>query len=164
MNILPTLSSAFLRSEELAGRLPLELGALTLAEAAGIAATLPAAGPADDLGRPRGWGIVPPRGAEPTVVFGRRVVDQFGEPCPKGGAGALGCMWAGQKSSETGLPVFRVWCKSEPGRGTQDAKGHWYRMVDCYADCIGKIRAQGDHVPRLTGWQIVRLDGDGVEQ
>lgn len=125
--------------------LPIDLSALTAPEAAGLALTLPPAIVLDPM-NPIGWGVFPPRGAEPILTLGESVIDVYGRQVPGGARGVLGVLFRGRSDRS---PVHRVWFRAAPPAPP--------RMIDVYDDVIEGIESLDRVVPALTGWQIARL-------
>lgn len=143
---LERLTPGQLEALEAAGELPIDLlGTWAPGEAAGLALLLPTVRHGDDE-RPDGFGVLPPKGAEPLVRLRARLVDVYGRPITAGTRGILGALWRGASTSSA---VHRVWCTAETGQPA--------RVVDVYDTAIAGIESLTDRIEPLTGWQIVRL-------
>jgi hypothetical protein len=131
-----------LQAAEAAGRLPAAVPTpLHVGEAAALALQLPLA-TYDDV-RPVGYGLYPPRGAEPLLRLARDTAAVDGHVVAAGALGALGVLWNGKRGA-----VHRIFFNSH---------GSPLRWVDCYADAIGSVEVVGDKPPSLMGWEIGAL-------
>lgn len=135
------------------GQLPMDLpGAFDLKLAAGLVETLPPVRPGS-RGLPVGYGILPPRGAEPLVRIAKPMLDPWGRTIPGKTQGMVGALW-----NEGGWVLFRLWFKNDrAGEGVPWTRG----PVDVREREIFSILGLEGKVPALTGWQICRLDGAG---
>ena len=136
------------------GQLPLEVGTpLEVREAARLVAQLPPVTHAEEL-MPSGYGLLPPRGAEPWIRLRTRVQEAYGRQIIHADTGVLGCMWRrGERV------VFRLWFRSNEvlaGAAVPELRG----PVDVYEDAIRSVKGLAGVVPHLTGWMFVRLDAD----
>lgn len=146
-----------------AGSLPATIdGSLNLAEVAGLVETLPpvlsmTAAP-DGRGNlgpaPRGYGVLPPAGTPPLIRVKSKLRDPYGKPIPARAQGAVGAVWHAK-----GRTTFRLWF-----RWGEEAEHGWTRgPVDIYDDQIAAVCGLGGEVPRMVGWQLVRLDHGSAE-
>lgn len=136
------------------GQLPLDLAAaLTLPEAAGVVLQLPPVRGADEL-LPEGYGVMPPRRAEPVVRVKKRIVEAYNRVVPPNAKGQLGAMW--RRGDRV---VFRLWFRADDHVSSAPSP-NMRGPVDVYEDAIAAVMGLERKVPSLTGWQIVRLDAD----
>ena len=135
-----------------AGELPVEVArAMNVREAARLVEQLPDV-QASNTAMPRGFGLWPPRGAEPIVRLSKRARDAYGTPVRQRAHGVIGCLWRWR-----GRVVFRLWFKGEPT--TNNPHGALRGPVDVFEDQIGAVQSLEGIVPFLVGWEVGRLDG-----
>lgn len=138
------MKAASLEALEREGRLPAVVpGAWTCPDAARLALQLPRA--VGDAARPSGWGLYPPRGAEPMLRLRSRTMAADGHVVAAGAVGVLGVLWRGRRDDS---PVHRLHFQSH---------GSSMRWIDCYDDQIAGLVGLGDAPPPLTGWSVGRL-------
>ena len=146
-----------------AGRIPAVLkGAFTLTEAAALVETLPPVGSPtmapDALGgvgpAPRGYGLLPPHQVPPLARVRGGCRDFYGKPIKARTQGLVGALW-----NDGGRPVFRLWF-----RWGEAAEHGWTRgPVDVREEEIASVCGLGGELPKLVGWQLVRLDDGSAE-
>lgn len=130
------------------GGFPIELGVgLSLGHAASVVLQCLPPVHGTDAGTPRGYGIAPPRGAEPIVKLAKTVHDiAQGRRVKAGANGVVGCMWR-----HGDRVVVRVFFRD-------GAQPNSPRIVTCYGDAIRSVRGLEGQIPATTGWQVIQLD------
>lgn len=138
------------------GQLPYTVASsVTIAEAVALIEALPAIRGYRG-GLPIGYGLAPPLGVEPLVRIRKRLIDPYGVEVPARSKGVLGALW-----NESGRPVWRLWFRGleQPGHAGKAVRG----PCDVRQDAIAGIQGIGGKLPRLTGWEVVRLDHGAPE-
>ena len=135
------------------GLLPHDIGAaLELREAASLVAQMPPVRAAGEL-MPAGYGLLPPRRAEPWIRLKYTIDEAFGRKIPSTDTGVLGCMWrAGDRV------VYRLWFNGHQEPNAHAIKPELRGPVDVYDDAIRSVKGLAGVVPSLTGWCYIRLD------
>ncbi len=147
---IQTLSRSRLQQLYETGRLPINVaGSLQVTRVAELALFLPRVQYDRDRALPAGYGLFPPRGAEPLVRLRKGTRDLQGVAVDSGAWGIVACCWHASGSKGTGRVVWRLAFRGNPLPRFP---------VDCYDDAILCVQSIAGKVPALTGWQIARLD------